>query len=447
VTTPPQVGNAFDALRNALEARAPGAWELYRKSADSRELGAAPALRRHSARREEGWAARWSESGSLRFAAATGPDQLRLALDQAAAVPSAPEEPPDWPGQPAKAPPDAVSMAAPADGSSPAEPPELFDALTNALSSASRGEARLVGLTVRRGRIEERIGNAAGLDVAQAQTFMDGLATASARRGARAHESRLFFRWDSSSTSSSPSSSTSPSQPDVDALARRLADAATLPLSDRPTPFASGQWLLDPGVAAALLAALAPAFRARRPPRLAGSGPASIPVRIVDDATGDAPFDGEGVPTRRVVLFDGGEWTGRLEDLRSAKRSGRRPTGHGVRPSFRTPPRAAPRRLFFEASDPSPAAALLARVKRGLFASAVTAPVRVDLEHDRYEIEFTGISVVGGRAQGEVGGARAAGRVSELLRRIAGVGEDPAFFPLPYLVGSPTILIERASFE
>ncbi len=428
---PPAENDAFDALRTALEARASGSWELYRKSADSRELGASPALRRRSARREEGWAARWSESGSLRFAAATSPRELRVALDEAAAIPAAPEEPPDWPGQPAHA-------AVPGAGPPAAEPPELFDALASALSSASRGEARLASLSVRRGRVEERIGNAAGLDVAQSQTFTDGLATALARRGARAHESRLFFRWESSS---------SPSEPDVAALARRLADAATLPLSDRPTPFASGQWLLDPAVAAALLAALAPALRGRRPPRRAGPGPSAIPVRIVDDATGDAPFDGEGVPTRRVVLFDGEEWTGRLEDLRSARRSGRPPTGHGVRPSFRTPPRAAPRRLFFEASDPVPAAALLARVKRGLFASAVTAPVRIDLERDRYEVEFTGISVIGGRAQGEVGGARAAGRVSELLRRIAGAAEDRQFFPLPYLVGSPTLLIERASFE
>jgi PmbA protein len=434
--TPPDEGDAFDALRDALEFRAPGAWELYRKSAESEELDTMPALRRRASRREMGWAARWSESGSLRFAAATSPEELRLALEQAAAIPAAPEESPEWPRQPAAT---RLSAAAAAPGPAPscAEPPELFDALANALSAASRGEARLARLSVRRGRVDERIANAAGLDVAQSQTFVDGLVTASARRGARAHESRLPFRWDSSS------------EPEVDvrALARRLADAATLPLSDRPTPFASGQWLLDPGVAAAVLAALAPALRGRRPPRRAAAGPAPAPIRIADDATRDAPFDGEGVPSRRIVLFDGGEWTGRLEDLRSARRSGRPPTGHGVRSSFRTPPRASPRRLFFEATDPAPATTLLARVKRGLFASAVTAPARVDLERDRYEIEFTGISVIGGRAQGEVGGATATGRISELLRRIGGAAEDLQFFALPFLVGSPTLLIERTSFE
>ena len=140
-----------------------------------------------------------------------------------------------------------------------------------------------------------------------------------------------------------------------------------------------------------------------------------------------------------------GGYASRTCARRSARAARRRVTGCD-RPS-RTPPRAAPRRLFFEADSPSPTPALLARVKRGLFAAALAAPVRVDLEADRYEIEFTGISIVGGRAQGEVGGARATGRVTELLRRIGGAAEDRQFFALPFLVGSPTLLVERASFD
>lgn len=413
-----------DDLRTELERRAPGAWELYSKAAETRELDASPSFRRRSWRREEGWAARWHERDALRFAAATSPSELFAALDEAVAIPARPEEPPDWPRRTAAAGPPAPVV----------EPPEIFELLARELASASRGEASLAGLSVRQGRVEERIWNGAGLDVAQAQTLMDGLATAAARRGPRAHASRLPFRWTG--------------EPDIAALARRLADAATLPLSDRPAPFSTGQWLLDPGVAAAFLAALAPAFRARRPHRALAARPASTALlRIVDDASSDAPSDGEGVATRRIVLFEHGEWAGRLEDLRSAKRSGRPPTGHGVRSSFRTPPRAAPRRLFFEADSPSTASALLARVKRGLFAAALAAPVRVDLDADRYEIEFTGISVVNGRAQGEVGGARATGRVTELVRRIGGAAEDRQFFALPFLVGSPTLLVERASFD
>ncbi len=314
------------------------------------------------------------------------------------------------------------------------EPPDLFEELTSAVAAASRGEAILHRLTLRRGRAQERIVNAAGLDVAQAHRAFDGVALAVARRGSRAREARIPFRWDGA--------------PRSEALARRLADAATFPLSDRPAPFSSGQWLLDPAVGAALLCAIAPIFLRERPPRWIVRGRLAAPcVSIVDDASGDAPFDGEGVPTRRTTLTQDGLLLGRLHDLRSAARAGELSTGHGVRPSFREPPHVNPRRLFFETPNPAPPADLLSAVTKGLFASALTCPLRVDVDRDRYEAEFTGVSVVAGRAQGPVAGARAAGRISDLLRRIAGLSTDLQFFPAPFPAGSPTLLVERASFE
>jgi predicted Zn-dependent protease len=69
------------------------------------------------------------------------------------------------------------------------------------------------------------------------------------------------------------------------------------------------------------------------------------------------------------------------------------------------------------------------------------------VDADRYEIEFTGISIAAGRATGPVAGVRARGRLSELLRRIKRASTDLQFFPMPYPCGSPTLLIERASFD
>ena len=158
-------------------------------------------------------------------------------------------------------------------------------------------------------------------------------------------------------------------------------------------------------------------------------------VSIADDASADAPFDGEGVATRRVLLVDDGQLTGGLHDLRSGRRAGHASTGHGARPSFRTPPAAGPRRIFFETRAPKTAAELLASVTRGLYASALTAPVRVDLAEDRYEIEFTGIAVVAGRARGPVPAARAAGRISELLHRVRALSSEVQFFPMPFRRG------------
>jgi predicted Zn-dependent protease len=411
-------------LARELARRAPGQWELYRKTAESREAESSPALRRAAWRREEGWAARWRESGGPRFAAATSAEELALALDAAGRIPVAESPAPDWP---------AGTGTAPGE-TAVAPPPDLFEDLARAVAAASRGEAVLGALTLRSGRAEERITNAAGLDVVQEHRALDGVALCMARRGSRRREARLPFRWDAA--------------PELEALARRLADAATLPLSDRPSPFSSGQWLLDPAVGAALAAAIAPLFLTDRPPRWVVRGQAtSRLLSVVDDASRDAAFDGEGVRTRRVPLVEEGQLVGRLLDLDAAKRSGGHSTGHGVRPSFRLPPRPGPRRMFFETSAPATSAALLASVNKGLFASALTAPVRVDVAADRYEVEFTGVSVVAGRAGGPVAGARATGRLSELLRRISGVSTDTQFFPSPYPAGSPTLLVERATFE
>lgn len=413
-----------DDLEELLGQRAPGQWELYRKSAETREIDASATFKRAAWRREEGWAARWWEAGAPRFAAASDPEALALAVPEAARIAVAAEAPPDWPSK----------SAALVGGTAVDAPPELFEDLARAVAAASRGEAVLAGLRLRRGRAEERIVNAAGLDVTQEHWILDGVALCVARRPGRAREVRVPFRWDA--------------EPEIETLARRLSDAATLPLSDRPAPFSNGQWLLDPAVGASLLGTLAPLFLDDRPPRwLVREKMAGPVVGVADDASRAAAFDGEGVATRRMLLVENGTLVGRLHDLSSAKRAGGLSTGHGVRPSFRVPPRLGPRRLFFETKSPSPPAALLSAITKGLFASALTAPPRVDLAADRYEIEFTGVSIVAGRAQGPVAGARARGRVSELLRRIAGLSTDLQFFPSPFLVGSPTVYIERASFE
>ncbi len=411
-------------LRRRLEREAPGRWELYRKNAESRELLLAPATSRTSWRREEGWAARWWGRSGPRFAAATSPTVLLAALDDAARYAVADAPLPDWPARTAMAPPEA-----------PVEPPpDVFTELARAVAAASRGDCTLARLVVRRGTTRERIENGAGLDVALATSAVDGVATAIGRRGGRAREVRLPFRWRE--------------EPEIEAFARRLSDAATLPLADPIAPPSRGQWLLDPSVGAALLAAVAPIFTTDRPPIWIARGSLAAPVvSVTDDARPDTPFDGEGVPTRRVPLVEEGQLTGGLYDLGSAARAGRSSTGHGVRPSFRTPPAAGPRRIFFEAGQATPAADLLAAVSRGVYASAVTAPVRVDLAEDRFELEFTGIFIVAGRARGPVAGARASGRISELLHRVRALAGDVHFFPMPFPAGAPTMLVERASFD
>ena len=428
-STPDAVGERRQETDDAmlpgrLEARAPGRWELYAKSAESWERVSTADVSRVAWRREEGWAARVWEDDGLRFAAATSPEELLAALADAGRFASENEPPPAWPAR--------VEAASPPP---PAErPPELFEELARALAEASSGGCALSRLALRSGTFAERIRNGAGLDVAQARSEIDGVATAIARRGGRVGEVRIPFRGREA--------------PDLAALARRLGDAATLPLSEPAAPPSRGEWLLDPAVGAALLSGIAPLFTSERPPRWIARGSLGSPdTGVADDASEDAAFDGEGVSTRRVLLVEEGRLVGGLRDLRSAAKRGGSSTGHGVRPSFRTPPAAGPRRIFFESKSPRPAAELLASVKRGVYASALIAPPRIDLVEDRFELEFTGIAVVAGRARGPIPAARASGRLSELLRRIQGLSTDLQFFPLPFDAGAPTILVASASFE
>jgi len=415
-----------EELVDLLAGRSGASWELYEKRAFSRESRTTADGVTSCERREEGWAARFWESGAGRFAAASSPERLAAAVRSVAGLPGAPGPAPEWPEATSNPPP------APAE---PVEPPrEIHEALARELAAESRGEAVLSELTLRRGCVTERIANGKGGDVALASERLDGVALAVGRRGAAACEARLVFRGEGGL--------------DVPALARRLADRATLPLSGRATPFTRGAWLLDPSVGAALISALAPLFTADSlPPWVSRSRFASPAVTLVDDATADAAFDGEGVPSRRCVLVADGRLRARLHDLASARRLGAKPTGHGARPSYRTPPAAAARRLFLETTAGQAPLDLLGSVSRGLFAAAPTSPVRVDLAADRFWLEFTGVAITGGRAQGPIAGARATGRVSELLQRIEAVATDRQFFPLPDPVGAPTLLVERCAFD
>ncbi|HEX9287186.1 MAG TPA: metallopeptidase TldD-related protein [Thermoanaerobaculia bacterium] len=412
-------------LERELERRFPGSWELYRKIAESRELEISATNRGEAWRREEGWAVRWWEGG-LRFA--TGSDRRRLAaaIPLAAKLPARDEAAPPLPSREALQPADPAGAVA--------APPDLFSPLAQQVSEKSRGEAVLASLTLRRGRAVEEIRNSAGGRVRVESSQLDGVARALGRRGPRACERRSVFRWDG--------------DPDLQSLAGRLADGATLPLAPHGPTFSRGAWLLDPAVAAALLAALAPLFSADAFPRWVKRAEiASRKVTVADDASADAPSDGEGTPTRRILLIEDGALVSRLHDLRSAARAGVFSTGHGVRPSYRNPPRPGGRRLFFETARGVSPRDLLGGVARGIFARALTAPVSVDVEGDHYEIEFTGVAIVGGRASEPVAGARVSGRISDLLGRIAEVATDRQFFPMPYPVGAPTILVEKVNFE
>ena len=121
----------LERLCTQLQDRAPGVWELYRKTAESRERVCRAGSTSVFSRREEGWAARWWESGSLRFASASTPLLLEGAMTEAASLPLATSRtpPPEWP---------TATHQATEAGEPVEAPPELFETLGRQLSAESR---------------------------------------------------------------------------------------------------------------------------------------------------------------------------------------------------------------------------------------------------------------------------------------------------------------------
>jgi predicted Zn-dependent protease len=415
-----------------LSRRAGVEWEIYEKQTRSREIRHTPNLIEEFSRREEGWAARWREEGRRFFAAASGPAGLLAAIPSAAAVEALPGSP--W------------TSAPPASGSDTAGPEEPeacaddFDELSQLLASESHGKARLLALSRVRSIAVDRLVNGAGLAIARRREPGYVHARAAGVAGdARVGADGLY-----------PEGALAP---DITRIARSLADRCVLPLEGGRLGITRGDLLLDPAVAAAVAAAALPLFTgdalksllSRR--YLDREGRFSAPgLQVVDDAAAEGPFDAEGTPTSRVAILEDGAFRRRLHDVESAARSGEVVTGSAVRPSFRHPPMPGATRLEIGSRAPAPARELLARVQRGLYASSLTAPARVDLEEDRYRLEVEGWAIHAGRGKSPIAHTVLAGRFSDLWRRIIAVGDDQRWFLGPMPIGAPTLLVERATF-
>lgn len=236
------------------------------------------------------------------------------------------------------------------------------------------------------------------------------------------------------------------------ALAARLADGlavrAASPLEERER----GEVVCAPVVAARLLAGLRSLWVGREAVERAsgltdrGGNLASRELTIVDDgrlAGGAlaAPIDGEGMPTRRVVLVEAGRFRQPLVDWREAEAPWAVAAGCVRRPSWRDRPTPGPTHLYIEGRDDLKAAALVAGVARGFYLLDVVGGGAFALPEDRFVLPVCGFALRDGGSAGAFSHAWLTGAVSGLLRGVRAVARDLAFFPLEGMIGAPTLLV------
>ncbi len=232
-------------------------------------------------------------------------------------------------------------------------------------------------------------------------------------------------------------------------VGREAARKAVSMLGARPVSTMTVPVVLDPYVATSFLGLLAPSLsadavqknRSLLAERL-GQAVAAAHVQIIDDGSlpggiASAPFDGEGVPTRRTVLVDGGVLKAFLHNAYTAAREGVQSTGNGVRHSYKATPEVGHTNLFIAAGNTAPEA-MIKDISRGLYITEVLGMHTANPISGDFSVGATGLLIENGQLTRPVRGVTLAGNIIDVLQKISGIGHDLTFYGSK---GSPTLLV------
>ncbi len=390
---------------------------------------------------ERGFAVRLFRSGRTSFAAAGAggaralPAEARLLLSRARTHRGA---------RPSPALPGAPSPLAPPPRPDESAARGLLVAFRRALGAASDGAVLLGEAALTLGARTERVATTAGRDVSFGSASATLVATVSARTGAGRASARVV------------AAAARPEELALARLAHHAVDRVLLPLKGRPLE--PGRWdlLLDPFVAAPVLARLAPAFFGEDEDGLLtartrdGRDPLASPaLTLVDVASAPGgpvrtTHDGEGTPQGRTIVVERGRLAARLTDVAAAQRLGIEPTGNAFRRAFSEPPETGVTNFHADPSSGVPPLDLLRALARGFYAAVLLSRPQIDLAADRFRLHVAGYWVEKGRATDAISETLLSGRLSELLRGIEAVGDDLKFIPAAGGgAGSPTLFVPK----
>jgi PmbA protein len=177
-----------------------------------------------------------------------------------------------------------------------------------------------------------------------------------------------------------------------------------------------------------------------------GATVAAEALRLADDATdpegpSSAPFDGEGSPTRRTALIEGGRLATFLFDSRTARKAQRETTGNASRGSYRTPPGVGTTNLVVEPGDVD-LPEQLRRAGDGLYVTDVAGlHSGVNPVSGTFSVGASGRLIEGGELGAPVRELTIASDLVSMLRDVRAVGSAARWVPFGGSVKAAPLLI------
>ncbi|MDQ1692785.1 MAG: PmbA protein [Acidobacteriaceae bacterium] len=173
-----------------------------------------------------------------------------------------------------------------------------------------------------------------------------------------------------------------------------------------------------------------------------GEQVASKDLTIIDDGTmvgrfGTAPFDGEGLPTRRTVIIERGVLKNYLLNTYTARKLGMESTGNASR-GITGAPGIGAGNLFLESTAVQSPEAILADVPSGLYVTELIGQ-GVNMVTGDYSRGASGLWIENGELTYPVEGITIAGNLRDMFQHITAVGDDLVFRSS---VASPTLRID-----
>ncbi len=151
-------------------------------------------------------------------------------------------------------------------------------------------------------------------------------------------------------------------------------------------------------------------------------------VTLVDDGTldyglGSSPFDGEGIPTQKTVLFEKGILKSYLFDLQTAGMLGEETTGNGER-GFGSLPSPGSTNFVLQPGEKT-TDELIQAIKEGIIVYDVIGGGQSNLLAGDFSFNVgLGFKIEGGEMVGRVKDVMVSGNVYEAFNQIRGIGKE-----------------------